>query len=58
MEGPPIKIMVDPNAKPVAVHTPATVPIHWMAEVEKKLNEDVALGVLERVPIGETLVGG
>ena len=53
MEGPPIKIMVDPNATPVRVNTPATVPLHWQAEVERKLEEDVALGVLERVPLGE-----
>ena len=52
MDGPPIKIMVDPNATPVKVNTPATVPLHWQEEAERKL-EDVALGVIERVPIGE-----
>ena len=33
MEGPPIKIMIDPNATPVVANTPATVPLHWMEEV-------------------------
>ena len=42
MDGPPIKIMVDPNATPVKVNTPATVPLHWQEEAERKL-EDVAL---------------
>ena len=25
----PMKLMVDPNAEPVAHHTPIPVPIHW-----------------------------
>ena len=53
MEVPPIKILIDPEAKPVCFNTPATVPLHWMEDVRTKLEEDVRLGVLERVPMGE-----
>ena len=53
MEGPPISILVDHNAKPVCFNTPATIPLHWMEDVKEKLEEDVDLGVLERVPMGE-----
>ena len=53
MTGPAIRLHVNPEATPVAVHTPATVPLHWQDEVEEQINADIALGVLERVPIGE-----
>ena len=53
MTGPDIKIQVDPKATPVVVHTPAMVPLHWQEEGEEQLSNDVALGVLEKVPIGE-----
>jgi hypothetical protein len=29
MEGPPLKLHIDPNAKPIAMRTPASVPLHW-----------------------------
>ena len=29
MEGPPLMLMVDQNAEPVAHHSPIPVPIHW-----------------------------
>ena len=41
MEGPPISILIEPDAKPVMYNTPATIPIHWMEEVKNKLEEDV-----------------
>ena len=47
---PPLKLLVDPKAKPVAVHRASPVPVHWMAKVKADLDRDVALGVLERVP--------
>ena len=50
---PPLKLHVDPNAKPVAVHTPAQVPLHWREAVKKGLDRDVQLGVLEPVPVNE-----
>ena len=53
MEGPPLHMRVDPDAQPVAYHTPIPVPLHWQAEVKAGLDQDVRLGVLEEVPIGE-----
>ena len=52
MTGPPIKLMIDPDAKPVAYHTPIPVPLHWQEEVKAGLNQDMRLGVIEPVPIG------
>ena len=49
MTGPPIEIHVDPAATPVAVHTPAPTPIHWRNEIERQLQNDVTLGVIEKV---------
>ena len=53
MNGPPMRLMIDPNAVPKAHHTPIHVPLHWQAEVKAGLDQDVALGVIEPVPIGE-----
>ena len=53
MSGPPLRLLVDPDAKPVAHHTPVPVPLHWQQEVKDALDQDVRLGVLEPVPIGE-----
>ena len=44
---------VDPNATPISLSKPAPVPLHWQEEVENDLNRDVAMDVLERVPLGE-----
>ena len=44
---------VDTNAKPVAAHKPAPVPLHWQREVKEGLDNDVALGVLEKVRVDE-----
>lgn len=49
MKCEPLKLYVDPDAKPVAVHKPALVPIHWQDQVLKDLERDVRLGVLEKV---------
>ena len=49
MTGPPISIHIDPDTKPIAVHTPASIPIHWQEEVKQQLDADVALGVIEKV---------
>ena len=51
MEGAPMRLMVDPNAKPVAHHIP--VPPHWQTDVKASLDQDVSLGVLEPVPVRE-----
>ena len=53
MDGPPLHLMIDPDAKPVAHHTPIPVPIHWQEDVKAGLDRDVRLGVLEPVPVGE-----
>ena len=53
MEGPPIQIHIKPNAKAVFLSKPAPVAIHWQEQVEKELQRDVELGVLERVPHGK-----
>ena len=50
MKGEPMRLYVDPDAKPVAVHRPAVVPIHWEEEVYRDLERDVRRKVLE--PVG------
>ena len=49
MSGPPISINVEPGVTPVAVHTPASIPVHWRDEIKKQLDADVRLGVIEKV---------
>lgn len=53
MEGPPLQLMMNPHAKPVAHHTLVPVPLHWQEDVKAGLDQDVCLGVLEPVSIGE-----
>ena len=53
MEGPPMRLMVDPQAVSVAHHNPIPVPLHWQEGVKAGLDRDVELGVLEPVPVGE-----
>ena len=53
MDGPPLRLMIDPNATPTAHHSPIPVPLHWQEEVKAGLDRDVRLGVLEPVPVGE-----
>ena len=52
MSGPPLKLIVDKDAKPHAVHTPIPVPAHWQKSVKEGLDRDVKLGVIETVPWG------
>ena len=52
-DSPPMRLFMDKTAKPVAVHTPAPIPIHWANQVKAGLDRDVRLGVLERVPVNE-----
>ena len=49
---PPLKLFIDPDAKPVAIHKPRPVPIHFQSKVKAGLDRDVALGVLEKIPVG------
>ena len=50
--GPPLKLHVDPDAKPKAVHVPSAIPLNFEKEVQEQLLEDVRLGVLQQVPHG------
>ena len=47
----PIWIHISPEAKPVPAMTASMVPIHLREDVKRQLDEDVALGMLEKVPI-------
>ena len=53
MDSPPMRLMIDPNATPIAHHSPIPVPLHWQDAVKAGLDRDVRLGVIEPVPIGE-----
>ena len=48
----PMQFHVDPDAKPVAHHTPAVLPIYWREKVKAGLDADERLGVIEKVPDG------
>ena len=48
-----MKLMVNPDAKPVARHSPVPVHLHWRDAVKEGLDRDVRLGIIEPVPIGE-----
>ena len=52
MHGPPVKIYLTEDAKPVASHSPIPVPLHWQKKVKAGLDRDVAIGVLEKFPAG------
>ena len=47
---PPLRILIQEDAVPHAIHKPATVPVHWSEDVRQNLERDIALGVIERVP--------
>ena len=53
MDGLPMRLMIDPDAEPKAHHTPIPVLPHWRAYVKAGLDQDVALGVLEPVPVSD-----
>lgn len=55
MHGPSMRLMVNPDATPIAHHTPISVPLHWQADIQAGLDRNVALGVLEPVPVGEPI---
>ena len=47
MAGPDLEIHVDENAQLANFTTPATVPLHWQEKVKQKLEQNVAMGVME-----------
>ena len=50
---PPMSLYVDEKVKPVAFHKPYPVPLHFQKQVKESLDNDVKLGVLEKVEVGE-----
>ena len=52
MDGPPMKLMMDPAAELTAHHSPIFVLIHWQEEIKADLSRDVHLDVIKVVPIG------
>ena len=52
MDTVPLKLHIDPEAEPVAAYNARPVPIHLRDKVKAQLDEDVRLGVIEKVPIG------
>ena len=51
IQGPPLRIYVDPNAKPT--HAFTKTPLHWVEETDADLDKDVAMKVIEKVPRDE-----
>ena len=49
MDGPPMEIHLKEGAVPKKISTPAPIPGHWVDEVKKQLDEDVCLGLIEKV---------
>ena len=52
MSGPPMRLLIEDDATPVAYHNLIPVPIHWQEQVKAGLDQDVRLGVIEPVPVG------
>ena len=50
-ESPPLRLFLNPDVQPIAVHSPAAVPLHLDAPVRAGLERDLRLGVIERVPV-------
>ena len=55
IEGPPLRIHVDPKAEPKQAFIPSKVPIHWEEQVSEDIKKDEAMNVIEKVPYGETV---
>ena len=53
VKGPPMRLMIDANADPLAHHSPIPVPVHWQKKVNADLDHDVRLGLIEAVPVGK-----
>ena len=53
---PPMRLHLAEGAKPVAIHKPSPVPVHWEELVRDGLQKDIDLGVLEKVPVGEPTI--
>ena len=53
MHGPPLEFALKPDVVPKAVYTPSVVPRHWEDKIRRDLDQDVAMGVLEKVDVNE-----
>ena len=51
MRGEPLHIITEGGRIPAPANKPIPVPLHWKREVLSDLERDVALGVIERVPV-------
>ena len=50
----PIDIHLEPSAKPIACHAPATIPhFRWQQQIHEDLHRNEALGILEKFTRGE-----
>ena len=47
MDGPPLEIHVDDDAKPRVCRTARPIPIHWVKGVWDDMVRDIALDVIE-----------
>ena len=53
MNGPPMRIHVDPEAEGTVVTKPGKCPLHWEEKVNNKFDQDVSMGVIEPYPQGK-----
>lgn len=53
MDGPYLRLMIDEGSEPVPKHRPLPIPLHWMEKVKEGIDQDVRLGVIEPVPVGD-----
>ena len=51
--GNPQHIHIQEDDVPYAVHSTIPTPHHWREDVEKILQRDVKVGILENVPVGD-----
>ena len=47
---PPVKLIVEENAVPVACTKASSIPINWLEKIKEELDKDVRLGVIAPVP--------
>ena len=52
MDCQPVKIHVKRDAEPITAKKGPAVPLHWRDKVKEQLDQDVRLGILEKVPVG------
>ena len=52
MSGPPMRLMIDPDATPVNQKKAIPIPLHFWDDVKADIERDVCLEVIEPVPTG------